>query len=57
MVGDTTWDIRAARKAGLETICVLSGGFSEDELRGPGAIAVYESVKELKDGLNSTPLS
>jgi HAD superfamily hydrolase (TIGR01549 family) len=57
MVGDTPWDIRAARKAGLETICVLSGGFSEDELRGPGAIAVYESVKELKDGLNSTPLS
>src|SRR5205823_12756134 len=32
MVGDTPWDIEAARKAGLETLCLLTGGFSEQEL-------------------------
>jgi phosphoglycolate phosphatase-like HAD superfamily hydrolase len=25
MIGDTPWDIAAARKAGLETICVITG--------------------------------
>ena len=34
MVGDTTWDVEAAARAGLETICVLTGGFGEGELRG-----------------------
>ena len=57
MVGDTPWDVRAAAKAGLETMCVLSGGFGEDELTGAGAFAVYQSVRELKDDLDSTPLS
>jgi HAD superfamily hydrolase (TIGR01509 family) len=57
MVGDTPWDVKAARKAGLETICVLTGGFGERELREAGAITVYESVRELRDDLDSTPLS
>ncbi len=57
MVGDTPWDVKAAQKAGLETICVLSGGFGEEELREAGAIAVYPSVRELKDDLDSTPLA
>ena len=37
MVGDSTWDCRAAANAGVETIAVLTGGFSEDELREAGA--------------------
>ena len=57
MVGDTPWDIEAARKARLETICVLSGGFAEAELRDAGAVVVYESVRDLRDDLESTPLS
>ena len=32
MVGDTPWDVEAARRAGVETVCVLTGGFSEQEL-------------------------
>ena len=32
MVGDSRWDIEAAAKAGLETICVITGGWSEQEL-------------------------
>lgn len=56
MVGDTPWDVEAARKAGLETICVITGGFSEQELRAAGAVAVYQSVEELRQQLDSTPL-
>ena len=57
MVGDTPWDVEAARKAGIETICVITGGFSEQELRDAGAVAVFESVEELRQKLDSTPLS
>jgi HAD superfamily hydrolase (TIGR01549 family) len=58
MVGDTPFDIEAARKSGLETIAVLTGGaYSEVELRDAGAVAVFESVKELRIGLDATPLS
>ena len=41
MVGDTTWDCEAARRAGVETVAVMTGGFSEDELRRAGAVAVF----------------
>ena len=55
MVGDTPWDVEAARKAGLETICIITGGFSEQELREAGAAAVFESVEELRRRLDETP--
>jgi len=57
MVGDTPWDVEAARKAGLETICVITGGFSEQELRDAGAVVVFESVQGLRQKLDSTPLT
>ena len=57
MVGDTPWDIEAAKRAGLETVCVITGGFSEQELRDAGAAGVYESVAELRRRLDETPLS
>ncbi len=54
MVGDTTWDAMAAEKAGVGTIGVLSGGFSEAELRDAGAEPVFASVEELRQGLART---
>jgi HAD superfamily hydrolase (TIGR01549 family) len=57
MLGDTTWDCEAAERAGLATIGVLTGGFSEAELRGAGAVAVFESTAELRDRLDKTPLA
>ena len=41
MVGDSTWDCEAAKRAGIETVAVLTGGFSEAELRDAGAVAVF----------------
>jgi HAD superfamily hydrolase (TIGR01549 family) len=56
MIGDTPWDVRAAERAGVPTIAVLTGGFSEQELREAGAVAVFTSIVELRRDLASTPL-
>jgi HAD superfamily hydrolase (TIGR01509 family) len=56
MVGDTSWDVEAAKRAGVPTIAVMTGGFSAQELREAGAVAVYESVAELRERLDHTPL-
>jgi len=56
MVGDSRWDIEAAANAGLETVCVITGGWSEQELRDCGATAVFESLVALRDGLDETAL-
>jgi HAD superfamily hydrolase (TIGR01509 family) len=57
MVGDTPWDCESARGAGVPTVCVLTGGFSEDELRDAGAVAVFESITQLAKRLDETPLA
>jgi len=55
MLGDTPWDVEAARKAGVETVCLITGGFSEHELLEAGASAVFESLVELRAHLDETP--
>ena len=57
MVGDTTWDCEAAKRAGVPAIAVLTGGFSEAELREAGAVGVYTSIAELRGALDETPLA
>jgi HAD superfamily hydrolase (TIGR01549 family) len=56
MVGDSTWDAVAASKLEVPTIAVRTGGFSVEELRAAGATHVYESLLELHDHLDDTPL-
>jgi len=56
LVGDSVYDCEAAGRAGVKTVSVLTGGFSEEELREAGAVAVYESPRALLDGLAATPL-
>jgi HAD superfamily hydrolase (TIGR01509 family) len=56
MVGDSTWDCRAAEAAGIASIAVLTGGFSEEELRAAGASAVFTSIDDLRMALDDTPL-
>ena len=57
LIGDTVWDVEAAARAGVETLAVLTGGFSEAELRDAGAKDVFTSVEELRRSLIETPLS
>ncbi len=56
MVGDTPWDVAAARRAGVPTLAVLTGGFAVAELEEAGADAVSESVSELCRKLEETSL-
>jgi HAD superfamily hydrolase (TIGR01509 family) len=56
MVGDTPWDVKAAEQAGVPTITVLTGGFSEAELKAARATAVFESIAELRRRIDETPL-
>ena len=57
MVGDSTWDCIAAKRAGLKTIGVLTGGFSEQELLDAGAACVFWSIADLLERLDETPLA
>jgi HAD superfamily hydrolase (TIGR01549 family) len=57
LVGDSTWDCEAAARAEVPTLAVLTGGFSDQELREAGAAAVFESLGELCERLDETPLA
>src|SRR3954454_17861236 len=46
-VGDTVWDVEAAKRAGVPCVCVLSGGIGAAELREAGAVAIYDDVAAL----------
>jgi phosphoglycolate phosphatase-like HAD superfamily hydrolase len=56
LIGDTVWDVKAAHAAGVETLAVRTGGFSEQELREAGAREIFTSVEELRQSLVETPL-
>ena len=56
LIGDSTWDCKAADAAGVRSIGVLTGGFSEAELVEAGASSVFESVEKLRSGLKETVL-
>jgi HAD superfamily hydrolase (TIGR01509 family) len=47
VVGDSVWDLLAARRARALGIGLLSGGYGEDELERAGAYRVYEDPRDL----------
>ena len=55
MIGDTPYDITAARRAGVQTIAFRSGGWSDDELRG--AVAIYDGPWDLLAQIDTSPLA
>lgn len=57
MLGDTPWDCEAAGRAGVPIVGLLTGGFSENELRDAGAGLVYERLADLIDELDETPFA
>ena len=52
VVGDAVWDLLAARRAGMLSIGLLSGGYGEDELSRAGAFRVYRDPAELHRSLD-----
>lgn len=57
VVGDTIWDVEAARRIGLDTIALLSGGVPPRALESAGAIALYEDVSRLLGFYDRSPLA
>jgi HAD superfamily hydrolase (TIGR01549 family) len=49
MIGDSTWDVKAAKAAEVPTLGLLTGGFAEAELREAGAIEVEQSIAALRE--------
>jgi HAD superfamily hydrolase (TIGR01509 family) len=56
VIGDTPYDVQAAKKIELPTIGLLCGGFPEDELRASGAIAIYRDPADLLESYMRSPL-
>jgi HAD superfamily hydrolase (TIGR01509 family) len=52
VVGDAVWDLLAARRAGMLSVGLLSGGYGEDELTRAGAFRVYRDAAELRVSLD-----
>lgn len=57
MVGDSVWDVDAARRTGVDCIGLLSGGFGAEELLSAGAIAVYDDAADLLAQLDGSPIA
>ena len=52
VVGDAVWDHVAARRAGMLSVGVLTGGYGEEELYHAGAFRVYRNIAELLQNLD-----
>jgi HAD superfamily hydrolase (TIGR01549 family) len=52
VVGDAVWDLLAARRAGMLSVGLLSGGYGFDELTSAGAFRVYRDPAELRESLD-----
>ena len=52
IVGDSVWDLLAARRAGGLGVGLLSGGYGREELERAGAYRVYEDPADLLNHLD-----
>ena len=57
LIGDTPYDVQAAKRAGVPTVALMTGGFSEQELLDAGAVVAFTSIEELCENFDSTPLA
>ena len=57
VIGDSVYDVEAAKNAGMPAIVVRSGGFGDDELRRAGAVAIYDTPGDLAAALDETDLA
>jgi HAD superfamily hydrolase (TIGR01509 family) len=57
MIGDTPYDAEAAAKAGLRTVGLLCGGWSDDELKRAGCVTVFRDPADLLARYAESPLA
>ena len=56
-IGDTPYDVQAAKKIDLPIIGLLCGGFSEEALRDEGACAIFRDPADLLERYYQSPLA
>ena len=56
-IGDTPYDVQAAKKIDLPIIGLLCGGFPEDTLRDEGACAIFRDPADLLERYYQSPLA
>jgi HAD superfamily hydrolase (TIGR01549 family) len=57
VVGDAVWDVHAARRAGISSTGLLTGGFGRQELYNAGAMRVYEDALDFLRSIDEMALS
>ena len=57
VIGDSVFDVEAAKNAGMPALVVRSGGFGDDELRRAGAEAIFDTPADLTAALDDTALA
>lgn len=57
VVGDTPYDVTAARKAGMRAVAVLCGGFSRESLEEAGAMVLFQGPSEMLLRYDETPFA
>ena len=57
VIGDSVYDVEAAKNAGMPALVVRSGGFGDDELRDAGALGIYDTPADLTAALDGTELA
>ena len=55
LIGDSVYDCESAKRAGIPVVGLLTGGFSEGELRDAGARDVFESLDALMTRAEAHP--
>ncbi len=55
MLGDTPYDIQAARRAGVGIVALRCGGWRDDDLRG--ALAIYDDPADLLADFDASPFA
>jgi len=55
MIGDTPYDVEAARRAGVATIALRCGGWPDENLAG--AVAIYDDPEDLRVNYERSPLA
>ena len=56
-LGDTPWDVEAAKKAGVDTVAVQSGGWAREDLEAAGAVAVFVDVADILRNFDASPFA
>jgi HAD superfamily hydrolase (TIGR01509 family) len=57
VIGDTPYDVIAAKRAGIDAVGMLCGGFPEEELRDAGSIAIFQDPADLLANFERSPLA